>query len=392
LVTSFIEAAIARATRQARRAVEQRGQELMESFDRWGVRSFRALAALPVIAVAERLGQDGVQLQKLARGEGVRSLAPAEPPLNFVETLELEYPVENLESLAFALNRMLEQLCARLNSRSLATNELRLELALEDIADRVIEKTVERESEIEVSVAPALLHSRTLRLPVPMRDVRVFLKLLQLDLQEHPPQSPITKITLAFEPVRPQVANHGLFIPVEPQPEKLELMLARIAGIVGEGRVGSAELLDTHRPDSFHMHRFTPSKQAVRKRAKKADGSGPPHVSNTHDGQRPRADGVSMAARIFRPPLPATVQLRNDIPAHVFCTGEQAPRGDVTWVAGPWCSSGEWWKQQASQKDDAAGAATSWSREEWDVSIAGALYRLVRNLDSGDWFIEAMYD
>ncbi len=109
---------------------------------------------------------------------------------------------------------------------------------------------------------------RTLRLPVPLLDPKVFLKLLQLDLNAHPPGAPIVKIQLSAEPVRPRAAQSGLFLPPSPEPEKLELTLARIAGIVGENKVGSLQLLDTHRPEAFRMHHFAPNsgtKQAARK-------------------------------------------------------------------------------------------------------------------------------
>jgi nucleotidyltransferase/DNA polymerase involved in DNA repair len=106
-------------------------QFFVETLDRWGVHTLRAFAALPTVAVAERLGQEGVRLQKLARGEGSTELVATEPPLHFVESMELEHPVDLLEPLAFILSRLLEQLCARLSARALATNELRLTLTLD---------------------------------------------------------------------------------------------------------------------------------------------------------------------------------------------------------------------------------------------------------------------
>jgi protein ImuB len=97
-----------------------------------------------------------------------------------------------------------------------------------------------------------------------MLDAKVFLKLLQLDLQAHPPGAPIVKIHLSAEPARPRALQSGLFQPVFPEPEKLELTLARIAGIVGEGRVGSVELLDTHREGAFVVRHFAPAEPGVR--------------------------------------------------------------------------------------------------------------------------------
>ena len=110
----------------------QESAQLLETFNRWGIRKLRDLAALPDMALSERLGQAGIHLQKLARGAASRTLVPVEPPLVFEEVIELEYPLVLLEPLAFLLGRLLEQLCARLEARALATQELRLDLELEN--------------------------------------------------------------------------------------------------------------------------------------------------------------------------------------------------------------------------------------------------------------------
>ncbi|MGA8188519.1 MAG: hypothetical protein WB776_11350, partial [Candidatus Sulfotelmatobacter sp.] len=107
---------------------------LLETLDRWGVRNLRALAALPEIALSERLGQEGLRLQQLARGAASRALVPVETLAVFEEAVELEYPIVLLEPLAFLLNRLLEQICARLASRALNTQELRLTLELQNLA------------------------------------------------------------------------------------------------------------------------------------------------------------------------------------------------------------------------------------------------------------------
>jgi len=106
-------------------------EQRLETLHRWGIRNLRDLAALPDVALSERMGERGVAWQKLARGVTWRTLVPFESPVIFEETIELEYPLVLLEPLAFLLDRMLEQLCARLQSHALATQELRLELELQ---------------------------------------------------------------------------------------------------------------------------------------------------------------------------------------------------------------------------------------------------------------------
>src|SRR5581483_10555319 len=223
-----------------------------ETLERWGIHNLRALAALPQIALSERMGQAGVRLQKLACGNWSRMLVPVDVPLTFEEAAELEYPIVLLEPLAFFLSRMLEQLCARLGARALSTQELtlRLTLATEWHNDENADLPSFR------SLIPSSTFERTLRLPVPLLDARIFLKLLQLDLKANPPGAPILKIHLSALPVRPRAAQGGLFLPPLPEPEKLELTLARIASIVGADKVGSLQSLDTHRPEGFRMQRF----------------------------------------------------------------------------------------------------------------------------------------
>jgi len=379
---------------------KQEADRLLETLARWGIRNLRALAALPEIALSERLGQQGLQLQKLARGLASRTLVPVEAPLVFEEAVELEHPIVLLEPLAFLLNRLLEQLCARLASRALTTQELRLSLELSNITgidDEFENAGIPSESdgvessgfmwgqppkpalsEVEGAVrrSEAPLHhrrqtkfTRKLSLPLPMLDAKVFLKLLQLDLNAHPPGAPIVKIHLSAEPARPRSAQGGLFLPPSPEPEKLELTLARIAGIVGEQKVGAVELLDTHHPEGFRMRRF------VAEVARKAPQKRTPDAAE--------AQAAVTALRRFRPPLRTNVTLENGQPTYLICRRKDV-RGEVLWKAGPWRFSGDWWEREA------------WSRDEWDLALrngeAVAFYRLVHDLLGGGWFVEGTYD
>jgi hypothetical protein len=175
--------------------------EILETLKLWGVRTFRDFAALPPVGVSERLGQVGLKLQELASGKVNRHLKLRQPAPEFKNALELEYPITELEPLSFILARLLNQICANLNAYALATNALQVELKLEQGAK----------------------HEINLNLPYPMRDHKVFLKLLLLDTEMHPPPSEALGVSINCEPVKPRVLQTGLFIPLAPEPEKLEL-------------------------------------------------------------------------------------------------------------------------------------------------------------------------
>lgn len=320
--------------------------KLFDTLQRWGMRTLRDLAALPEIALSERLGQPGLHLQKLARGETQRMLVSSEQALTFEETFELEHPIILLEPLAFVLHRLLDQLCERLQSRALAAQELRLRLHLD---------TGCADDSCTVSTAPSIF-IRTLHLPTPMRDAQLFLKLLQLDLRAHPPGAPIVKVHLAAGPARPRAVPTGLFLPPTPEPEKLELTLAKIAAIVGEDKVGCVELLDTHRPEAFHMKHFTPP------------------VADPKNEKHPT---FVTAMRVFRPPRPVNVSLENGNPVRL----DKFP---IVWTAGPWRTSGDWWEPE------------NWSHDEWDIAVpegdSMTLYRLAHDLLCRSWFLQGTYD
>jgi len=383
---------------------EEWGRRL-ETFRRWGIRSLGDLAALPDVALSERLGQPGLYWQQLARGTASRKLIPVEAPLIFEEVIELDDPVVLLEPLAFLLNQLLEKLCVRLTARALATQELRLELELQDgyeedwhpeqacpvrnAADADARSRPDPMSGGRATTRRASKFSRTLCLPVPLLDSKTFLKMMQLDLKAHPPGAPICKIRLTAEPAPPRATQGGLFLPPSPEPEKLELTLARIAGIVGENNIGSLELLDTHRPEAFRMQRFSPGEPSLSQKQKgeknnssRASGANFA-VPQSSSGESASGDLVT-ALRIFRPAVAVSVTLQDGKPARLACARRKELEGEVLWAAGPWRSSGDWWDQQG------------WARDEWDVAVRGesaiALYRLVRDLLSGGWLVEGTYD
>ncbi|MCM3906438.1 MAG: hypothetical protein ND866_32525 [Pyrinomonadaceae bacterium] len=335
--------------------------KILETLTLWGVRTFRDFASLPVAGISERLGQEGLRLQQLASGKTERHLKLKQPAPVFENSIELEHALAELEPLSFIFARLLNQLCGSLNAYALATNELRVRMKLAD----------------ETS------HERQLNLPSPMRDPKVFLKLLLLDTEMHPPHAAVIGVTIAGEPVKPRVLQNGLFIPLAPQPEKLELTLARLAKLVGPENTGSPELIDTHRPGAFRIKRFGLKEKVNHSRQKNPKS----------EIRNPKS---LLGFRVFRPPLRALVEANRGYPTQISAWGSnRSVHGKVVKLGGPWRTTGDWWREDR------------WARDEWDVTVEKraeispgtptpsplqVIYRIYRELSSGSWFVEGMYD
>ena len=327
--------------------------ELLEVFERWGIRTFHSLACLPPMDLVERFGQEGLTLQKLAQGQINRPLRPIEPLPKFVESYEFEDPVETLESLAFILNRVLQDLCDRLISQSLATNELRLTLDLEVKylgAERVGDQ-----------------YQHNWKLPVPTQDRNMLFTLVRLDLERNTFVAPIRKLTIEAIPIKPRTAQRNLFAPPSPEAEQLEITLARIRGVVGDADavgmscVGSPRTVDSHQPGALTVQPFS-----------------------TASGARNLSPSVvpTLALRMFRPALEASVELTGEKP-HIVRLWKKHRR--VIAASGPWCTSGNWWH-----------SARAWAREEWDVALKTVegigYYRIYLDRLSQQWFVEGVFD
>jgi protein ImuB len=287
---------------------------LFQAFELWGIRTLADLARLPEQGLAERLGEQGLRYQKLARGILSRPLVAPRYETVYEEYAEMDHPIELKEPLMFLIGRFLFDLSAKLKSQSLAAQELRLTLNT---------------------------YERVLRLPFPSRDVKFLVKQVEHSLDRQPPSGPIEKIRVFILPTVPRRVQSDLFIPAAPEPEKLELTLAKIRALVGEKNVRIPQIRDTYRPGW---------------------GAAESKLSFHH----------------FRPPLQARVQTEAGIPTELWTRGL---KGKVECAAGPWRTNGDWWK------------ADQWDRDEWDLTLAdGVLYRLFLDREKQRWFLEGFYD
>jgi len=325
-------------------AVRPRPVRGFDVLGRWGLTTLGELAALPADALSARLGAEGRRLQQLARGGDPRPLVPDPGVRRFIESCELEWPIELLEPLSFVFARLLDPLAEALEQADRGAIALHLQLRLTD-------RTV---------------YPRTLALPVPMRDPRVLRMLLLLDLESHPPAAAIDVVTIEADPAPGRVVQYSLLERPVPSPETLATLMARLGALVGETHCGSPQILDTHQPDGWTL---TPV--AFDDRLRASDGTTP----------RPASMPSSMTLRRFRPPVAVRVTVERGRPGRVAIDRRGMPGGAVQEAAGPWRTSGGWWQ------------SARWNRDEWDVAFeGGAVCRLFQDLETGQWFVDGVYD
>ena len=314
-------------------------EEQQETLTRWGIRTLEMLQALPEEPLIARMGQEGKRLRQLALGTLPHLFIPIEQAFTLEEVVELDSPVEILESLLFVVGTILQQLIVRAANRTLALASVTISLFLECGG----------------------AHTRTVRPALPSNDKQLWLKLLHLDLEAYPPNAAVLSLRITAEPGHPSKTQLGLFSPQLPDASRLDVTLARIRAIVGEESVGSPVLKDTHKPDSFSMKPFSvPSGQASRINSK-----------------------VSLSAlRQLRPPEFVTVTLRDSQPVSLFF---RKKRYDIERAYGPWLSSGEWWGEG------------QWEIQQWDLiarSQEGMLLCccMIRDPSQNIWQLVALYD
>ena len=309
---------------------------MLSILSRWGIRTLGQLAALPDTALVSRLGQQGRRLQSLARGEADHLLVPEDQAFTLTVMTTLDSPLEVLDSLLFILSPMLETILTKAMERAYAIRSLQLTLSLE------------RGEPHAIGIRPA----------TPSQNREALLKLLNLELQAKPPPAGVLAVRLEAEPSKPQTAQRGLFQAQFPEPDKLDLLLARLRSIAGEENVGSPSLENSHREDAFTVSAFEP--QLV-------------------DSTKETSQLSRVAMRVFRPPQVIRVTCLGDGPKVLFWQGE---RVSVQTCAGPWHSSGSWWD------------SNSWEDDLWDVVTTQPrqVLRLRQDLATKVWFVVGLYD
>ncbi len=309
---------------------------LAATFTRFGIRRLEQLLALPPRSLVTRLGPPAQHLVARLRGTEREPVLPAPRAQRLVEGADLEAALDRLEPLGFVLRGLLSRLLARLAVRHLACGELDLGLGLEGGGCEM----------------------RRVGLAAPTLDARVLLRRLVLALEASPPPAAVESVELTCQgrPLRSDQLD--LFRPAGPAPDELDALVAELAALCGPERVGAPFVPDSLRPDAFALVPFSPTR---------------------HDVTQDRPEGLRLAMRALRPPLPAQVRTRGERPHWLRSA---VANGMVVRCAGPWRVEGAWWSPEERFVFD-----------HFDVQTDdGLLVRLRRDRLRSTWHVDAVYD
>jgi protein ImuB len=313
--------------------------EHLTTFERWGLKTLGDIAALAPADLHARLGPAGLTLHRIACGRDDGPIVPYVDVARFEASMDLEWPIDALDPLSFVLARLLDPLSAALEQ-----------------ADRSAAAIV-----LSLTLVTRAVVTRRLELPAPIRDTRTFRTLLVLHLESQPIADAIDRVSVLLEPTPARIVQYSLLERAVPSPETLSTLVARLEALMGVGRVGAPALVDSHEPGAFEMRPFA---CVLRSGA-----------STTPDLKV----GPTGVLRRFRRPVPARVAMAQGRPARVTTARRNLFGGRVLECAGPWRSSGGWW-------------GGYWNKDEWDVALPDGVYRIYRDRDSKQWFLEGILD
>ena len=303
----------------------------------WGIHTIGEFARLPKNSLTARFGTRGARLAKLARGEDDAVFEVWQAPPCFEESLDLDWEISDLESLAFPIGELLRTLCAKLRRYHSAAAAVCVSLRLPG------------GSRFERTISPSC----------PLTSAEVLLKLIGLELAAHPPGDTVEGIQLTVKPVPRRVVQRDLFVSARPSPENLAITLARLQGLTGSRNIGAPAVCDTNHPRTFSMTSFGPNSS----------------IENRWIEERP-PDPV-LGLRCFRSPVEAAVREESARPVYI---ASRVANGRIGKCAGPWRTNGNWWSKDA------------WDFREWDVELSSGLYRLSCKLPSHCWRLVGFYD
>src|SRR6478752_573018 len=234
-------------------------------FARLGVFTIGELCALPRQALGSRLGEAAANVTELCAGRDRAPLVAHVPERTIVESSTWDEPVTGTEPLSFVLGGLVSRVSARLTGRGEAAHSLLLTIAYDPgIARFRGEKT---ELVLRFKLATPLHRAEELR------------RVLSARLARSKLGAPSLGMRLSVPKLVPAVARQlelsqvlaGSTVSVAAEGE-IPVLIAELAAELGEDKVGTLELCDSHRPEA--KSKLSPARlePTARTNAKKARG------------------------------------------------------------------------------------------------------------------------
>jgi protein ImuB len=344
---------------------------LIDLLRRLGLRTLGAFAALPVRDVLARFGPDGVWAHRQSGGRDDRPLSARRPPVEFAVTLDLEPPVDRVDTVTFSSRGIAEQFVGDLAAHGLACTCLELQALSENG-----EETVRRWRHAGVLSTVDVLDRVRWQLegwlsgaPRGARDPHVPPR----------PTGGVSRIRLVpIEAVPTGAHQQALWGGSGDEDERAARALARVQTLLGHGSV-LTPVLDGGR-DPGQRTRLVPwGDEPVPLRSPEQPWPGQlpaPAPSVLLDPPQP-AQVLDNARR------PVVVTERGAMPAPPAFFGIGGNVTAVTSWAGPWPVDERWWSPESARRVVRCQI----------VDVRGRAYLVTGTMDEPPrWQVDAIYD
>ena len=313
-----------------------------------GVTTFGAALALPRAGLARRFGPELVGLLDRALGRAADPRDPYVPPPRFRRRLPLPAPVDGVEALQFAVNRLVGDFADWLTARGLGA--VRMSLAL--VHERYV-----RERGTPPTIA-------TFALGAPARMPAHLSTVLRERLARVALPAPVESIVLAGDETAPLASRNLGLLPEDGVDAAVVPLVERLRSRLGDRVVTTLALQDEHRPEQ--AAREAPALPA------------PPGTKAPRASRPARGKAASSAATDTVPPRPLWLL---DCARPLGVVLEAAP-----WVLrdGPERIESGWWDGGDCRRD-------YFVAETPDGEIAWIFRDHRYATDDGEWFMHGLF-
>ncbi len=383
--------AVTRAARATRRSASSSSNDadalalidLVDLLKRLGIRTLGALAALPLIDIAARFGPLGERTWRLAAGLDERSVSPRHPPPDVVVSIDLDPPVDRVDTAAFIAKALAEELADRLSTYGLACTRISIEAETER-GDHLARLWRHERAGATGGLTAAGLADRV------RWQLDGWLQGLAKagDDRSEVCNGGITLLRLVPDEVVPETGRQlGLWGGARAADERAARAFARVQGLLGPDAVCSVQETGGRRPaDLVQLVPWGDHREPVTTSTQPWPGSLPaPRPTTVYPLPLPAevldANGVLVGVGGRGEPTapPATLR-RSRSGAHaVTHTATQTAIHRISSWAGPWPLDERWWDVQLHRRQARMQVVTE----------TGEAHVVV--LEGGAWWIEASY-